>query len=266
MQNNQYNKHRSSWHVTLSVWKALFLREALSRIFVSRTAWFWLIAEPVFQLVFMIFLFSVIRLRVIGGIDTANWIALGMLGFLLFQRPSKQIMTGVKVNKVLFTYRQVKPIDTLLVRAGLEGFIMVLVIISLNVGMALLDYSVMPDDPLRVLKAFVGLWLFGMGFGLVTSVAKELLPGFDKILGFLMKPLMIVSGVIFPIAEVPLPYRAWLMYNPIPHGLEELRLGFASYYHAVPELSDTYLYKSAVIFVFFGFALYHLYSERIATQ
>jgi len=266
MQNNQHNKHRSSWHVTLSVWKALFLREALSRIFVSRTAWFWLIAEPVFQLVFMIFLLAVIRVQVIGGIDTANWVALGMLGFLLFQRSSNQIMSGVKGNKALFAYRQVKPIDTLLVRAGLEGFIMVLVIISLNIGMILFGYSIMPDDPFRVLKAFFGLWIFGIGFGLVASVAKELLPGMDKILGFLMRPLMIISGVIFPIAKIPLPYREWLMYNPIAHGLEELRLGFATYYHVVPELSVTYLYKSSAILVFFGLALYHLYSERIATQ
>jgi len=266
MKNDKKNLTRSSWNVTLSVWKALFLREALSRIFVSRTAWFWLIAEPIFQLIFMVFLFSVIHVRVIGGIDTANWIVLGMAGFLLFQRTSKQIIIGVKANKVLFTYRQVKPIDTLLVRAGLEGFIMVLVIIILHIGMLMCDYSIMPSDPLRVMKAVLGLWLFGMGFGLVASVAKELLPGFDKLLGFLMKPLMILSGVIFPIAQVPLPFREWLMYNPIAHGLEELRLGFAPYYHAVPELSDTYLYINVVVFLFFGFALYHRYSERIATQ
>lgn len=266
MQKDKQNLTRSSLSVVFSVWKALFLREALSRIFISRTAWFWLIAEPVFQLVFMILIFSVIRIRIIGGIDTANWVAMGMLGFLLFQRSSKQIMTGVKSNKVLFTYRQVKPIDTLFVRAWLEGFIMVLVIISLHIGMAFFEYKVIPDDPLRILKAFFGLWFFGTGFGLVASVGNQLIPGFDKLLSFLMKPLMILSGVIFPIAQVPLPFREWLMYNPIAHGLEELRLGFAPYYHAVPELSDTYLYVNAVVFIFFGLALYHRYSERIATQ
>jgi capsular polysaccharide transport system permease protein len=36
---------RTSLAITLSVWKALFLRESLSCLFSARAAWFWLLAE-----------------------------------------------------------------------------------------------------------------------------------------------------------------------------------------------------------------------------
>src|SRR3546814_2028028 len=36
--------------VTLSVWKALLLREALARLFSGRASWFWLIAEPILHM------------------------------------------------------------------------------------------------------------------------------------------------------------------------------------------------------------------------
>jgi len=34
--------------VTFSVWKAMFLREAVARLSAGRAAWLWLLLEPVF--------------------------------------------------------------------------------------------------------------------------------------------------------------------------------------------------------------------------
>jgi len=262
--NNQYLV-RSPINITLSVWKALFLREALSRIFSGRAAWFWLLAEPVFNVAYLIVLFTMIRMQIIGGIDTAIWLTLGMLGFFMFQRTSSQVMNAISANQALFSYRQVKPIDTLLVRGVLEGFLMILITSILLAGMAILGYSIIPADPLLVISAFFGLWCVGMGFGLITSVAKELVPELGKIIGFIMKPMMIVSGVIFPISVVPPLYREWLMLNPIAHGLEAVRLGFSPYYHAVPELSLSYIYSFALVSIFFGLALHRRFALRLAT-
>ena len=72
---------RSAVGVTLSVWKALFLREAVHRLFNRRAAWVWLLLEPIVHIVFLMFLFAVVRLRSIGGIDTALWLMVGMLAF-----------------------------------------------------------------------------------------------------------------------------------------------------------------------------------------
>lgn len=257
---------RSSSVITLSVWKALFLREALSRIFAGRAAWFWLLAEPVFHVAYLIFIFTVIRVRSVGGIDTAIWIIAGLLAFFMFRRTGTQVMNAVGANQALFAYRQVKPVDTVLVRGGLEGFLMIIITSILLTGAALFGHSVVPADPLAVLEAFFGLWLLGLGFGLVTSVVSELVPELGRVIMLVMKPLYLISGVMLPLSAVPQPYRDWLLLNPVAHGLEAARLGFAPYYHAVPELSIAYIYDVALVSIFLGLALQRRFAVRLATK
>lgn len=117
-----------------------------------------------------------------------------------------------------------------------------------------------------LLGAVVGLWLLGLGVGLIFSVANELIPEIDYVFRFIMMPLYIVSGVILPLAMVPMPYRDWLLLNPIAHGLEATRLGFSSYYRSVPELSLGYLYVCALISVFFGLVLHQRFVQRLIAK
>lgn len=257
---------RSELGVTLSVLQALFLREAVQRLFGGRAAWLWLVLEPIVHIVFLIFIFTVIRLRSIGGIDTAVWLMVGMLGFFTFRRTATQAMNAVGSNRALFVYRQVKPVDTVLSRAGVEGFLMLIVAGILVAGGGLYGLDVLPADPLAVFEALFGLWLVGVGFGLVFSVVRELVPELGRIVGLLMAPLYFVSGVIFPIAVVPQPYRDWLMFNPVAQGLEAVRLGFAPYYAAVEGTSIAYLYGFALALIVLGCALHVRFTTRLAAQ
>jgi capsular polysaccharide transport system permease protein len=260
------NISRPPLDITLSVWRALFLREALNRISRERVAWLWLLLEPVAHVAFLVLLFTFVRLRVIGGIDTVIWLMVGLLAFFMFRRPAQQAMNAVGTNQPLFTYRQVKPVDTVLVRAALEGFLMTLVTAILLAGAALFGLDIGPADPLAVLEAFLGLWLIGLGFGLIVSVADELLPLVGRIIGLFMHPLYFFSGVIFPLAKIPSPYREWLLYNPLAHGLEAARLGFAPHYQAVPELSIGYMYACALAGIFIGLALHYHFASRLIAR
>jgi capsular polysaccharide transport system permease protein len=257
---------RSSFTITLSVWRALFLRESIARLFAGRATWFWLVAEPVLNVTYLAFIYTVIRVHTVGGIDTVMWLLVGTLGFFMFRRTGTQVQNAISANKQLFNYRQVLPVDTALVRAGLEAFLLVAVASILLIGAALFGHSVMPADPLAVFEAFFGLWLVGLGFGLITSAAIELIPELGKILKLVMMPLYILSGVIMPLSALPHPYRGWVMLNPIAHGLEAARLGFAPYYHAVPELSVSYLYMFGLVSLFFGLALHRHFATKLVTQ
>jgi capsular polysaccharide transport system permease protein len=251
---------------TRIVWKALFLREALDRIFGARFSWFWLFAEPVTHIAFFTFIFTVIRLRHVGGIETAVWIMIGMAAFFTFRRTAMQAMNAVDNNQSLFYYRQVQPVDAVLVRAGLEVFLMAIVVMLLVVGAMIFGYKISPENPLLILSAFASLWLFALGFGLIGSVIKGLVPEFNWVIKFLMRPLYFLSGIILPIASIQNPYREWLMLNPIAHGIEAARLGFAPYYHAAPELDLSYLWAWALIAVGFGLLLHRNYSQKLVMQ
>lgn len=257
---------RSPFAVTCSTWLALLLRETVNRIATGRAAWVWILAEPLTHVAFMMFMFTAVRVHTIGGIDAVIWLMIGMVSFFLFRRTATQCMNAVSANKALFTYRQVKPVDTVLVRGMTEGFLMILVTIILFAGLALFGHDIVPADPLALLVAMLGLWLTGLGFGLMASVAIELIPEISKVLGIVMMPLYFMSGVMMQVGAVPEPYRGWLLFNPVAHGLEACRLAFAPYYHAIPELSVGYLYFCALVMLFFGLALHVRFANRLVMQ
>lgn len=260
------DSYRNSLVVTFSVWKALLLREALARLFSGRASWFWLIAEPILHMAIFGFMYAGIRQRTIGGIDTLIWLVLGLNGFFLFRRTASQMAGAIDSNRALFSYRQVKPTDTVLMRGALEGILMVMVITIVLAGLALLGHDIIPTDPLRVLGALFGLWLLGVSLGLIISVLSELAPEFRQIINMAMMPLYFISGVLFPIASIPEPYRDWLLLNPVAHGLEEARSGFAPYYHAVQGASITYVYEFSLISIFIGLLLHRRFALYMVTR
>jgi capsular polysaccharide transport system permease protein len=257
---------RSPLSVSFSVWRAIFLREALDRLFDMRAAWFWLLAEPVLHIGFITFVLAVIRVRTIGNADVVVWIMVGMLAFFLFRRTAVQVTYAVDSNRPFFTYRQVKPFDPAIARAVLEAFLMAIISIVILVTAALLGHETFPGDALLVMQAVFGLWLFGIGYGFIASILMELVPEMEHVLGILMMPLYLISGVIWPLASIPLPYRDILMLNPIAHGIELLRLGFFPYYHTVPGLSMAYLFAWAVVSVFLGLMLYRRFAIQLVMR
>lgn len=257
---------RNPLHVSFAVWKAIFLREALDRLFDMRAAWFWLLIEPVLHIGFLVFVFTIIRMRTVGNADVAVWIIVGMLAFFLFRRTAVQVTYAVDSNRPLFTYRQVKPFDPVLARAVLEAFLMSIVSIIIIGSAILLGYQAWPHDALLVLQANLGLWLFGIGYGLVASVLMELVPEMEHVLKILMLPLYLISGVIFPLATIPQPYLDLLLLNPIAHGLELARAGFFPYYHTVQGLSMEYLYAWGVSGIFLGLVLYRRFALQLVMK
>lgn len=130
---------RNPLSVTFAVWRAIFLREALDRLFDMRFAWFWLLAEPILHIVFIAWIMTVIRVRTIGNADVVVWIIVGMLAFFLFRRTAVQVTYAVDSNRPLFTYRQVKPFDPAIARAVLEAFLMTMISLIILITAALLD-------------------------------------------------------------------------------------------------------------------------------
>lgn len=257
---------RSPLVISISVWKALFLREAISRVSGTRTAWIWLLFEPVVHILFIMFVMEEIRFRVVGGIDTGMWLLVGMTTFFIFKRAALQSMNALHANQPLFIYRQVWPVDTVFVRAMIEGVFMSIVTILLFIAAFYLGEEVLPYNPLGSLSAYMGLWLVALGFGLITSVVGFMFADLENTIKMLITPLYLFSGVIFPLSRVPPPYQEWLMYNPLAHGIELARMSFSPFYKPVPGVSETYIYSFALVMIFLGLALHVRYAMRLRTQ
>jgi capsular polysaccharide transport system permease protein len=259
---------RSPWQVTRSVWSALFIREFLARVMADRMAWFWMLAEPVAFVAIMVAIRTVVLGRdvQIAGAEFVPWIIVGLLGFFLFREQMFRAIGAVDANAGLYTYRQVKPVDPVLTRSWLEGVLRTVVLLLFIGAGVLLHIDLVPRAPLAALWAWLSLWALGLGMGLTLSALSALVPEIGRIVRILSVPLLIISGVIFPLNFLPHDILAWLMINPIVHGLEALRDGFFSVYYPLPGASLLYLWYWALALLALGLMLHLRFEMRLKAR
>ncbi|MDX1357110.1 MAG: ABC transporter permease, partial [Halomonas venusta] len=169
-------------------------------------------------------------------------------------------------NKALFAYRQVQPIDPVLVRNFLEGTLRSLVFLIFIGGGLMLGLDLYPDNAIRVMAAWLSLWSLGLGLGLVTSVAATLVPEIGIVVRMISLPLLIISGVILPLNSLPHWLLEYLMLNPIPHGLETLRLGFFENYEVVHGTSMLYMWLFTLTLISLGLLMHLRFVDQLKAK
>ncbi len=256
---------RSPWQVTKSVWWALFVRETLSRTMSDRLGWFWLFFQPIL----IIIVFVEIRVVLLGNVQTVSggefvpWIVFGLMGFNLYRDTVMRPMGAIEVNRQLFAYRQVKPIDPVLVRGYIEFVLHTFIFLIFIFASLLLDFSLVPRDPAFALFVWLTIWLGSLGGGLLISGLGVIFPEVKKIMPVLIMPMLLISGVIFPIQYLPPEYQHYLLYNPIVHALEFLRVAFFENYQPVKGISLSYLWYWCFSFITIGLMLHVRYEQRL---
>lgn len=255
---------RTPWQVTRSVWYAMFMREAISRTMADRMGWFWMIFEPVAMVGIMVAIRSFIRGdSLVVNAPFIPWMITGLLGFFLVREGMIRGMGAINANKALFAYRQVQPVDPVLTRNFLEGMLRTFIFLIFIIGGLMLDQEMYPDNAIRAMAAWFSLWCLGLGLGLVTSVSATLVPEVGRVISMISLPLLIISGVILPLNSLPHWLLEYLMLNPIPHGLETLRLGFFEHYHVVPGTSMLYFWLFTFSLIALGLLMHLRFIDRL---
>lgn len=256
---------RPPWLVQWHVLRALFLREVSVRLFAKRLAWLWLFLEPVAHIAFLILIFSTLRQREISGIDFGLFLAIGVVGFQMFRVTAQRPAGAIEANRALFNYRQVRPVDTVIVRIFLEGLLQLLVVGILLACAAFVGLDILPHDPLLMLLTLLALWLLGTGFGLALSVMSGLVPEMQKVVNMLFQPLYFLSGIFYRPEIAPPAVRDILLLNPVMHGIELMRAATFRAYHAYPTVSLAYVVAWGLFLVLIGLALQVRYARRLAS-
>ncbi|MBT3144320.1 ABC transporter permease [Neptunomonas phycophila] len=259
---------RTSWQVTRSVWYALFMREALARTTADRMAWFWMIFEPIAVIALMVGIRTLVmgKNQLILNAEFIPWLIIGLMGFFLYRENMIRLMGAIDSNKGLFAYRQVKPVDPVLIRSFVEATLRSFVFLLFIFIGVLLGLDMLPDKPLIAIWAWFSLWMLGLGTGLTLSALNKLIPEAGNIAKLLALPLLLVSGVIFPASIIPHHLQLFFLWNPIPHGLEILRNGFFHQYPVINGVSLLYLWFWALFLLCLGFILHLRYEMRLKAK
>jgi capsular polysaccharide transport system permease protein len=153
-----------------------------------------------------------------------------------------------------------------LVRVFLEGTLRSFVFVLFIGGGLMLGLDIYPDNAIRAMVSWLSLWCLGLGLGLVISVSATLVPEVGKIVQMLSLPLMILSGAIFPLNNMPHWLLEYLMLNPIPHGLETLRLGFFENYKVIHGTSMLYFWLFTFSLIAMGLLMHLRFVDRLKAK
>jgi capsular polysaccharide transport system permease protein len=265
--NSEPGRSRGPWRVTCSVWYAMFMREAVTRTMADRMGWFWMIFEPAAFIAIMVGIRSFIRGdRLIVNAEFIPWMIAGMMGFFLVREGMLRGMGAIEGNSALFAYRQVQPVDPVIVRVFLEGMLRSFIFLLFIAGGLMLGLDIYPDNAIRAMLAWLSLWSLGLALGLLTSVLATLVPEIGRIIRMLSLPLLILSGVIFPLNRLPHWLLEYLMLNPIPHGLETLRLGFFENYQVIHGTSMLYFWLVTLSLTALGLLMHLRFVDRLKAK
>lgn len=221
---------RKSFQIQRAVVFALFLRELKTRFGKSRLGYLWAIVEPALHVGILLIMFTVIRARIMPGLDYAMFVTTGIVPFLFFSHMVSRSLATVEANRGLFWFRQVTPFDAVVARIVLEALISAAVLVILVVGLGTFGRDVSIRAPLELLAVFGLLVAFVFGCSMFFCVLGALFPESKRIAPFLIRPLYFISGVIIPISFIPQQYRGLLLWNPVLHFLELVREAYFSSY------------------------------------
>lgn len=258
-------RQRTSLSIFLAVQKALFLREMNMQFSSSRLGIFWTFFQPFMQIVTFVFIKVFLFGRSDEKFDYVVFLALGFIAFNMFSGILNKSIGAFEANKGLFSYRQVKPIDTIIARTLVEVFMAgILYIIFFFIGY----YFNFGMDGKNILMVGVGLvWLtiFSFSFGLVVAIGNTFYKSIGKTVKVLTFGLMLMSAVFYPVANIPPEGQVILAYNPLVSFMEMIH-GF--YFYSLDDSFVEYRYIAiwTITLLYIGMWLYLRLEKKIISQ
>lgn len=252
-------QQRSSWKISRTVIFALILREMRGKFGINRLGAFWFIFEPLAHVLVLMTVFVVIRGKTLPGFEYAVFLVTGIVPYILFKNIALKGMEAINANRALFSYRQIKPFDSIVARAIVEFFLMACVYLALNFGLGFWGgFDVEVHSPLHWLMAFAVGCVLSFGLALILCVIADAFPEIKTFLRIMFLPLYFLSGVIIPLWLLPQTILDLMMWNPFLHIIDELRVGTFEHYPEVSGIDLVYAAKVSLIVMFIGMLLYRI--------
>jgi capsular polysaccharide transport system permease protein len=256
---------RTSLQIMLDTIFALMMRELKTRFGAKKLGYFWAIIEPAAQASIMAIIFSLIGRNSLSGVPVALFMISGIMPFKLFSKLLAQLSSSVQANKALFTYRQVSILDPLITRLIIEVVTYIVVFCIILSVMAWMGFDVEMQDFLAFLMVNLLLISLALGLGISLCVASVYWEDTTKIVGMIMMPMFLISGIFFTATMIPQKYLYLFDWNPIFHIIELTRQAmFVSYTSPVGDWQ--YVAFCSLVANAAGLMLYQVSRQRFITS
>jgi len=241
------------------------LREMATRYGRSPGGYVWAVLEPLGGILVMGFGFSVLVRTPPLGTSFFLYFATGLLVFSLYQNLSGAIGRCINFSRALLFYPAVTWVDAVLARFFLTVLTDTFVMILLLTGLTMSIDSSTTLDIIPMVEAVALAALLGLSVGLLNCVIFGLFNIWMQIWGIMMRPMLLVSGVLFLYESLPPFLQSVLWYNPVMHITGLMRTGFYSNYEA-SYVSISFVVGVSVICLFLGVVLMGRYHRVILNR
>ena len=196
---------------------ALFLREMSTTYGRNPGGWLWAFVEPIAAISLLAFAFSLAFVAPPLGSGFALFYATGFLPYMLFHDVSQKTAVSIRFSRNLLNFSAVTYLDTIFARFVLNVLTHVLVI-TLVIGVLV---SLSPSDA-YVDFGVAGLSLaaaaaLALGVGTLNCYLFTAFPAWERLWTIALRPLFIISGVLFLFEDVPEKLQKFLQLNPLFH-------------------------------------------------
>lgn len=258
-----HRQRRSPLKIQRAVLLALFIRELRTRVEGRWLGAIWLLFEPLVHVTFILTMLSFLRRASSTIAEFPVFLITGLLPFFIFRNVTLRLTDAIGANKGLFSYRQVKPIDTLIARAMVETGLYSAVYLVTLVVLGWLGFHWLPWAPLELIVVGALLVALGASLGLMLAVLTFERPKFRSMVGLVFLPLYICSGVIFPVHNLPSEFRQYLLWNPVLHLIELSRGYFIPNYQPLVGVNLRYPLAATLVLSALGLSLYRVNRQRL---
>jgi capsular polysaccharide transport system permease protein len=211
---------------TLRVVFALILRETGSRDTRNSLGFLWNLIDPIATIGILSIAFSIISRNARLGTSFQLYYVTGVVPFHLYTAIASRVAGSVRFSRPLLGFPSVTILDALLARFLLISFTNILVFVILLVGVnEYYDLRIHPDVG-SIILALTMAMAFGLGVGTLNAVLFVASPTYESIFSIVTRPLMLASGVLFLIGDLPDKVFNLLKWNPCAHFVGELRHAF----------------------------------------
>ena len=225
-------KEHSAWKTQGFVTKALLKREMVTRFGKFKLGFFWMLIDPLVSVIVLGIILGPLLGRTSGEIPYAFFLLCGFMLMKILTGPLNMSMGAISANQGLLVFKQVQALDPFIARFIFELLTNTFAFVTFCFIGYWIGIQISCSQILEVTACVIVTWAIGCGLGLTLGISCVKFKELEKIQGYIQRPLIFVSAVLYPIDSIPNEYAKILLLNPLVHTIELTRMNLFPGYHA----------------------------------
>jgi capsular polysaccharide transport system permease protein len=186
----------------------------------------WAIIDPIATVIVLSLAFSLLTKTPRLGTNFQLYYVTGVVPFSIYTMISNKVSGSVRFSRQLLGFPAVTVLDALFARFLLNFFINVLVFIAVAGGVVYF-YDLSINLNIGPVMAGIGMaGMLGVAVGTFNSVLFLMMPAYENVWGMFSRPMVVSSGALVLINDMPTWLFHILWWNPAAHVIAMVRHGF----------------------------------------